>query len=910
MTYPLAVNRDKPVGLWMMDDFTDHSGYNRTAQIRAGSSAQSFASAITASAGRSSVFNKDSIAELVAPVFVTGKENRDFSLEAWVYPIAKTAGITEEYKNYFYDPLFDYGTAGYSQAGWNIVQDTTFSHRGGTSLKAEALTDDAAVFNASFLLGPIGLYTISGWIYIQPSANNINATFRTGGAGIPDAERQGPANQTQGEWTWVEHTFSTIEADTYTALYLYVQNTKTGDVVWYDGITITGGAEAKEVFSGDSPGAEWLGVPGESHSIMRTSAANQAVVSHEADYNTLATNYIGNSRFTTVTGWSQYGASLSPVLGGGAIATATGTMTNRFGTHRRSVDDGLENYIAMGETKYVSFDVSTTVPEVTSARLYVWADAGGNQMTGSPLDIPIIPDGTIQRVEYEVTPDLGNCDRLYFSVFGGVTVGATGQEAFFDRILVTDEPTTEYFDGDSDSARWEDSPESGPSSLLGEPIYDGIGLNNNTITFKTRHENDAESSLEYLLPERRAVHVVGVHTFEQNRLYVDGQLVSSIDTDEDVQSNSFRATGPLLIGDTTSSQHVAVNGVAVYDHALSSEAIQNHYAAGRKFVPAESVVAAYGGIRLPLSQEEAAVYLEQTWDTQEDWDDAVRTNISVLGSSLVPTPDDAGISLAGEWLDSYILDFSGDTSIYGVAISWVGEGMIIEASVDDGTTWEVARNHELLEIIPAGFDPTDKDLELRVTFPGGIQDDGSFLQSLTVTGFADETADQSLERPVVVSRPAITHKDLEPMQYSDLNGALLNGGMLTIQPELADEPMPINTVEFWVKRTGDISFNFAGTTYNNGALGVRDTPIGEWALMHVVLDAPAAENLNIWGDVIVGQVAIYPTLLTADEVAAIYTSYTGVKNTRINDQTVIGVTETAQKSDIYAHDWSITGGGA
>lgn len=439
--------------------------------------------------------------------------------------------------------------------------------------------------------------------------------------------------------------------------------------------------------------------------------------------------------------------------------------------------------------------------------------------------------------------------------------------------------------------------------------YDGLTINGTTIAFTTSYSTTGTARADYDIQVSRRVHVVGVHTSDKNSLYVDGVLVSEIEISDTQKLDTFVAAGGnLYSGTTTSTDAIAVNGIGIYAKALGPDAIARHYAWGNRHVPKDSIPSQFRGVRIPLSQNEADVFLEQTWTTEFDWTAATLTDTVVVDDSLRPRLS-AGVSVAGTWLDVFALDAADVTSVYGVNMLWDGEGAIVEASLD-GVTWETAVRGKNLALIPSGFDPTDKELKIRISFPGGISDDPSFVDNLTVTGFKTGAVPAIANRAVTTT--GYVRNDYEPVELRDDWGTKLpNTATLTIAADTSPDAVNPKTIEIWSKGTFTTNLTGVSATYSNGSTNYTPAA-GDWQVREYIFNTGLAGNIVITStsdDTIIGQVVLYPDAKTATDVAEIYNAYTGLPKTTVGDVSVITVAEPATAASIYDYDWSISASG-
>ena len=89
MSIVLEIARDKPIGFWSLDaGFTDRSGYGRTAGMVSGTADRH--AALANGLSYASVFNNTARAQFNFPTFTQGKEQKSFTMEAFVRPIEPT----------------------------------------------------------------------------------------------------------------------------------------------------------------------------------------------------------------------------------------------------------------------------------------------------------------------------------------------------------------------------------------------------------------------------------------------------------------------------------------------------------------------------------------------------------------------------------------------------------------------------------------------------------------------------------------------------------------------------------------------------------------------------------------------------------------------------------------------------
>ena len=440
--------------------------------------------------------------------------------------------------------------------------------------------------------------------------------------------------------------------------------------------------------------------------------------------------------------------------------------------------------------------------------------------------------------------------------------------------------------------------------------FDGLTINGKVIRFGTSYATTGDAFCDYDLIEYQKAHVVCIHNADQNQLWINGQLVAHVDITDAQKADSYiaAADGFLNSGYTTSTQEIAMNGVAIYP-TLSGDQIAQNYLAGNDTIGQKRVAPQYSGVPFNLDAGSGSIFFDNKWVNSTDFELGLKNNVEYASDQINPSYE-AGLSVAGSWTVGIPLDAQGDTSIYGVMVQWSGKDVTVDTSLD-GITWTAATSGALVSIISSGYDPTGKDLQVRVNFSGGLADDPAYLESLTVIGLRNNTVANISTRSVTVTSPAVLRGDYEPTLYRDDNGANLHGGTLTIGADSTADPQVARTVEVWIKPISGTPTITGGsfTKYRNGSADTT-IPIGEWSLLHYVAGADIAGNIDISGDCIVGQVTLYPTAFSAGDVDFVADSYFGRALVRITDtENTLSITEDATPSNIYTHDWSINGAG-
>lgn len=441
---------------------------------------------------------------------------------------------------------------------------------------------------------------------------------------------------------------------------------------------------------------------------------------------------------------------------------------------------------------------------------------------------------------------------------------------------------------------------------------DGITIEGTIVSFVTKYLTTGEARASFDIQQIKRLHIVAVHTEASNMLFINGVLVDEVNISMDQQEDFFVATDAYLYsGASVGVQEIAVNNIALYPVSLSATDVARNYAAGNKHMSKEAVAAQFGGQRISLAKNYSNIFMEHVWDSADEWYSGYMDNVVTDGNVLRPAYI-GGVSLAGTWMGVFPLDASELSSIFGVSLNWDGKGVVIEASVDSGTTWVTAERGKRLSNIPSDFDPTGKLLEVRVSFVGGLVEDPSYLNKIVITGFSTGVTQPVSNRVVTYSGSSHPQEEFEPVELEDSWGTELNGGSIVIGTDTSDEgAVEPRTLEIWIRANTTVAPTFNNvfeTSYSNGESGLN-LPVGQWVLLHLVDDAPITEPISITGDCQVGQAVVYETAITATTAKDIYNSYIGLVRVRVSDDSSIGVTESATGTTVYAHDWQITASG-
>lgn len=444
--------------------------------------------------------------------------------------------------------------------------------------------------------------------------------------------------------------------------------------------------------------------------------------------------------------------------------------------------------------------------------------------------------------------------------------------------------------------------------LSHDTTFDGLTINGNVIKFSTEYTTEDPAECSYDIQTPRAVHVAGVHTADRNMLYIDGELVDTFIITDAQKEDSFIANdGYLYSGETTSEQELAINGVALYS-ITPPDTFTRNFEAGRKVVPQDDISPIHNGQQFDLSIASGSTFIDLEYADKADFLSGAINSVAIGDDAIYPSYS-SGVSVAGTWTCAVPLDFTGATSIYGVMVEWSAIGVTVEASLD-GSSWSTINNGELVGVITNGYNPTGKDLQVRFSFAGGLAEDPATIEYVRIVGYLNNTVDNPHLRAVTVGHPGVVRDNYEPIEYRNNNGVRLVSSTLTIGADTDTDPSVVRTLEAWIKPiSGTPTISVTGTKYRNGSVDTS-LPVGEWSLIHYISAGDITGSVTINGNCIVGQVVLYDTALTANQIADINASYTGIPVIVADDtDETVQISEPASPTATYAHDWAIFGAG-
>jgi hypothetical protein len=339
---------------------------------------------------------------------------------------------------------------------------------------------------------------------------------------------------------------------------------------------------------------------------------------------------------------------------------------------------------------------------------------------------------------------------------------------------------------------------------------------------------------------------------------------------------------------------------------LTEGAIDRHNDEAADNMSEYHVASGFGGSLLPFYADASNPYEQVVYTNPEDWQRGLFDRTVVEFGQLVPEKRD-DISVAGTWTTIVPLPQT-LSNIFGVTVGWQGQGCVVDASLD-GITWATVSKGNRISLIPAGFNPVDKYLTVRVTFSGSILYDESFIDDLTITTYGSNTLPPVDGRIVTLTNAAVENSE-DIMDYDQNWGAELNNGTVTISAT-ATGSFPVRTIEIWAKKAGSGAFadNLTPTnSYTNGGT-LQAYQVDEWQLRTYTFNTGQTGAISFTGTGQIGCVVIYPNQFTAADVLQSYRSYVGRPVTQLAVQGNLVIVDQDALVEEYEFDWADGGGG-
>jgi hypothetical protein len=335
--------------------------------------------------------------------------------------------------------------------------------------------------------------------------------------------------------------------------------------------------------------------------------------------------------------------------------------------------------------------------------------------------------------------------------------------------------------------------------------YDGLALIGDELRFTIEFDTLDPVVARYPLPVRQqAMDIVANYLVNKVQLYVNGQMVSEVEISEDQISDGFkpRASNNLYVGHNSTANYArstVVDGIAIFEMTLSDQEINKIYSLNS--VDEQPWQNPYSSVSFDWKNRELH---NPVSFPHQGWHVGLSENVNIVDNALRPTLDfDTNTSQVGTWTYAYDID-SYESNIYGIQVSWEGQGdfAVLYSDNNFSTSTPLVSG----QIVPGTFNfiSTGKTPLIRVAFSGGIVDDDSVVESLTIQTYINEIINSdNYNRSAILAdgntySPEHTY-DQKYMDFSERGGLRSFGSVLISSDSDVENPVPLRTVEMVVR---------------------------------------------------------------------------------------------------------------
>jgi hypothetical protein len=264
--------------------------------------------------------------------------------------------------------------------------------------------------------------------------------------------------------------------------------------------------------------------------------------------------------------------------------------------------------------------------------------------------------------------------------------------------------------------------ESDPIPLIGDSLNSvGLFYHKGNILFKLN-----TNTIEYTLPyKNKAYYLAAVYNKDSAMLYVDGELVSSIDIENFKFTNSNLS---LLCGPTeNSSNYFLVNGLAIYRYALTDVKIKNHYLNAVSTRPLD-VYGPLNGKAFEINDSNYMTDFVFRYPVDKDWSDILvdgldhNTSKKTLSISKTDTAENSVVEI----VDMIYIPYS--LSPTSSKIEWAGDNGITVFSSTDGIAFEPCENNSVIPKYTSTDFSESRKLYIKIVFTS--EDTSRYIPSL------------------------------------------------------------------------------------------------------------------------------------------------------------------------------------
>jgi len=428
-----------------------------------------------------------------------------------------------------------------------------------------------------------------------------------------------------------------------------------------------------------------------------------------------------------------------------------------------------------------------------------------------------------------------------------------------------------------------------------------------TLTYQLFYDVSDSLSVSYDYQKQQKLNVAVTYHNKTLHLFINGVLVDSetIDTQQPLDS-----TGNTYQALASGTSYLLLNNLAFYPVPLSNAQIKAIHDFNNT-VSEDNQALIFGGTEIPLGRDTHKPLFTRTWNSDTDWDSGVHSFTKSDEDQLSAIKDENGTRNA-EWKTAVTFSSPITYPNFQWADVWYEGKNVTSVQVSlDGTTWTTVNRYvPLTTLIPTNFNPANQTLHFKVNFTNGF--DEAYLTSLRLDIFSSKTFQVNEGRTITYDPPLVVFEGRDPELLRSDWGIKLSGGTITFSTDPAQATINPQTIEIWMKLdspqsyTRSASINSPTTTYVNGVAGASNL-LGQWAIYHYTFSSAVTAAFTISGALTLGKVILYPTVLSATQIAQIVQGYTGIVTTSTPATITVAVSEHAGDPANYAYDWQISG---
>lgn len=420
-----------------------------------------------------------------------------------------------------------------------------------------------------------------------------------------------------------------------------------------------------------------------------------------------------------------------------------------------------------------------------------------------------------------------------------------------------------------------------------------------TVEFQYKFSDASTVTLSADYQCERKLDVAMVFNGQQAQLWLNGELVDDAGLLDADRTKVFSSTSDVFnITSTGTAYNLFMNNLTFYKQTLTGKEITD-IMNFNETIMANNVAQAFAGAVVPVSIDQRKPYMEMSWSKESEWNQGEYRITSVDQDRLEAQKDITSLTLDSSWITAitFTLPVGTVPAFTSGYLWWEGKNEVIETS-PDGTTWTARQKGDNLYPTSTAVDGTV--LHIRLSFDAGL--DEAYVDRLLFRAFTDTTSQQTVDSRIITYTGDVVEFDNQiPNRLRDDWGVRI-GSSSSVTVGLLTGGETNKTLGVWVKPVGT-SLTVTGwsgsTSYVNGVAG-STLIANQWNLVHLT-NASGISVATVFGaSQQIGEVTLYPAVLTAGDVANVHRAYTGIPIISVVPGDVIAVTESAAPSKIYS----------